>query len=362
MASQGSDDLGPLCTVILTTSPTPSNPSTELISETLKSLAGHAPELLACRCIVTCDGYRPGANSKFRSGVVTQERAEAYEGYMAEVERLARDRETVEWHQVEVLRLAERQGFGFAVKAALPLVTTPYVCIMQHDRTFMRPFHGVAALLRAMGADPRLKMVGMPTTTNDPLCYLKNLPTKLGEMRVHIPLLESTVVKSPEYPGVRFIPLIMWHDSTHFASTEYYRNFVFGPRKLVAHGGFIEDKLGQQQGMDLRNLGWSSHAEYGTWLFDDYAPAPSRMVGHLNGKKFLLRSEKAAKEEEGRASKAAGGGTGMDKPAPASSSGACKPVAGRSMAATAKELHQTDELKALLVQYCRQRSSREGDP
>lgn len=39
----------------------------------------------------------------------------------------------------------------------------------------------------------------------------------------------------------------------------------------MSRGGFIEDKLGQQQGMDLREVGWSSHARYGTcraqWTF-----------------------------------------------------------------------------------------------
>merc|ERR1719296_169335 len=143
-------------------------------------------------------------------------------------------------------------------------------------------------------------MVGLPTTTNDPSCYLQKLPTRLGELRVRHPLLESTVVKSSECPGIRFLPLIMWHDSTHFASTSYYRDFVFGERNLVSRGGFIEDKLGQQQGLDLRNLGWSSHAEYGTWLLDDGAPPPARLVGHLNGKRFIDQSERAALEARKR--------------------------------------------------------------
>ena len=39
------ETLASLCTIITTTSPTPSNPSTELICSTLESLAEHAPEL-----------------------------------------------------------------------------------------------------------------------------------------------------------------------------------------------------------------------------------------------------------------------------------------------------------------------------
>ena len=39
---------------------------------------------------------------------------------------------------IQVLELASNHGFGFAVRAALELVTTPLVCVIQHDRTFMR--------------------------------------------------------------------------------------------------------------------------------------------------------------------------------------------------------------------------------
>ena len=38
-----------------------------------------------------------------------------------------------------VVELEERHGYGFALKHALyHEVSTPYVCVIQHDRTFMR--------------------------------------------------------------------------------------------------------------------------------------------------------------------------------------------------------------------------------
>ena len=263
----GSESLTALCTIITTTSPTPSNPSTELICSTLNSLAEHAPALLQCRHILVCDGYKCGSNSKFRSGLVTAERAHAYQQYMEALDRLAHEKASPAWERVEVVRLTERQGFGFAVKAALELVDTRFVCIMQHDRTFMRPFPGVLSLLQAMIQDPRLKMVGLPTTTNDPPRYISQAITKLGAMKVVHPPFETLALTSSACPDFRFIPMIMWHDSTHFASTQYYREFVFSRRQiLVTRGGFIEDKLGQQQGMDLREIGWTSHARYGTSL------------------------------------------------------------------------------------------------
>jgi hypothetical protein len=49
MAAPDGETLAGLCTIITTTSPTPSNPSTELIFSTLESLAEYAPELFLGR-------------------------------------------------------------------------------------------------------------------------------------------------------------------------------------------------------------------------------------------------------------------------------------------------------------------------
>lgn len=361
-------EVGELCTIILTTSPTPSNPSTELIEETLRSMGAFAPELLGCRSIIVCDGYKSAAASKFRCGIVTEERAQAYETYMDALQKLVEEDPAPQWRRAELLRLPERHGFGFAVRAALPRVATPFVCIMQHDRTFMRPCDFVLRLLRAMGADDRLKMVGMPTTTNDPPRYLKAAESKLVEIKVPQPRpkLEDTILTSPESPGLRFIPMIMWHDSTHFASTAYYRDFVFGPRHMVSRGGFIEDKLGQQQGLDLRTIGWKSHAEYGTWLLDDGAPPPARLVGHLDGKHFLRADDKVAIQAQQRLLKAAAASAAASSSAP---SALCPDAAAAAAAAptglvaaacgdTVGPPRSDDELSAALGRYRRPASGR----
>eukprot|EP00438_Fugacium_kawagutii_P016005 Skav233572 [mRNA] locus=scaffold2520:13242:17284:+ [translate_table: standard] len=138
--------------------------------------------------------------------------------------------------------------------------------------------------------------------------------TKLGEMKVLHPPFESLAVTSPaadqqpatcddatdlgfehcEYgallgagtsQGISTAQGLTSFDDSRSSlqganltlAFEYYRSFVFGRRRrLVTKGGFIEDKLGQddqsgavtagviEQGMDLRNIGWRSHATYGT--------------------------------------------------------------------------------------------------
>jgi hypothetical protein len=51
-------------------------------------------------------------------------------------------------------------------------------------------------------------------------------------------------VNIDEPSQVRLVPLVQWYDTTHIASTWYYRRFVFDRRaRRVAKGGFIEDKV-----------------------------------------------------------------------------------------------------------------------
>merc|ERR1711862_74758 len=60
--------------------------------------------------------------------------------------------------------LSERHGFGFAVRASLDYVTTPYVLVMQHDRKFLREVD-VDQLVDIMEERSWIKYLGMPTAT-----------------------------------------------------------------------------------------------------------------------------------------------------------------------------------------------------
>jgi hypothetical protein len=67
--------------------------------------------------------------------------------------------------------------------------------------------------------------------------------------------------------SVTLVPLFFWYDKNHFASTEHYRNFVFGGRfPCVKKGFFIEDTLGQLQLKDIKMNGLEAHVKYGTYL------------------------------------------------------------------------------------------------
>ena len=138
-----------ILTVIVTTSPSPVHPSLELIDALLHSISTYAPELVRCRFVLVCDGFKPAAKNAFRSGKVDATAVAAYIKYKDElnkmVNRLRQEfplgdtaSEVSHFPYMEVLEFPENRGFGFAVKDALANVTTPLVCVIQHDRTFLR--------------------------------------------------------------------------------------------------------------------------------------------------------------------------------------------------------------------------------
>jgi len=181
---------------------------------------------------------------------------------------------------VQVLELDTRHGFGFAVRAALDYVQTPYVVVMQHDRPFTR-IANVPRVLDAMESQAaRFKYVGFPTSTT--IGHQYHVLSKYG-LRIDPITVDSG--------GLQFVPLLQWYDSAHVCNVEYYRNFVFGPRRLVARGGFIEDKLGQAMLSDIRAQGvTAAHSQYGTFIaVGDGFTEPC--VGHLDGRDAMNRSK-----------------------------------------------------------------------
>mmetsp|Transcript_28369 Transcript_28369/g.90265 ORF Transcript_28369/g.90265 Transcript_28369/m.90265 type:complete len:461 (+) Transcript_28369:78-1460(+) len=271
--------------VILTTSPVGRHPSTELIDEVIGSMQ-LASGLSGCDLIIVCDGYRkensegvPYMEPKYRAGIVDAASAVNYEAYKASLRKRSRA-SCASTPSVRVFELESRHGFGFAVRAALEHVLTPYVIVMQHDRPFTRPVD-IPRVLAAMEADPsKFKYVGLPTSTT--LGHQYHVLSKYG-IRIE-PLKVDKC-------GLQFVPLIQWYDSTHLCETEHYRRFVFGPRRLVARGGFIEDKFGQAELADIRSRGVTvAHHEYGTFLAaGDGFTEPC--VGHLDGRDALNASK-----------------------------------------------------------------------
>ena len=125
---QGVDSL---ITVIVTSSPVRSNPSTRMLLECLTSLDRNGG-LAGCRKLIMCDGFKVRQRSQRKQGIVTDEEAVLYREFVRRVACLCREHPA--FRRTRVVRLARRQGSAYAIREAVAAhVRTPYVLIVPHD-------------------------------------------------------------------------------------------------------------------------------------------------------------------------------------------------------------------------------------
>lgn len=213
-------------TIVVTTSPSPSCPSTELLETVLSSLVEYAPGITSCRLLLVCDGAKVGAEKKqvFRSGHVSEASWRAYLEYKERLRaRVAAD--AFGFPRAEVLELAQHHGFGFALCAALQLVSSRLVCVVQHDRALLRPLD-MAGLCRAiLDLGDTVGYVLLPTrATAD---YPHRIRNKLGERNMKPPASDIEPHAIALASGGRLLPCLTFYDSTHVCHTAYYRRKIF---------------------------------------------------------------------------------------------------------------------------------------
>ena len=87
-------------------------------------------------------------------------------------------------------------------------------------------------------------------------------------------------------------PTLFWYDNTHIVETAHYRDFVFNEKyRMVARGGFVEDKLSPVITRSVERLGLKDgHAKFGCYLLDDHSGL--FFTGHLDGGAFITSSER----------------------------------------------------------------------
>eukprot|EP00977_Amphora_coffeiformis_P027942 scaffold34666_cov158-Amphora_coffeaeformis.AAC.11 len=338
-----------LLTIIVTTSPIRSHPSTELLERTFDTFGLAGEEFLNCPKVIVCDGYKQRDNGKpsrkkhniskqaMRNGIVTEEQASNYILFKERLRKLCKEASSVSpFRHTTVEEMEERMGYGFALRHALRhCVSTPFVCVIQHDRTFMRqtPMYEV---LHTMWRHRAIKYVGISMRSN--LMYRDIFHSKYGkasedEMGSMIlrprellldaakygpngnsdeglaDLVDGKILKSirayaEAYQGsmqcakqlswvqdhpppegkhqLTLTPTLFWYDNTHVCETAHYRDFVFHPKyKMVARGGFVEDKLSPVMKRTTERLGLrEGHARFGCYILDDHSGL--FFTGHLD--------------------------------------------------------------------------------
>lgn len=288
-------------TVVLTTSPTPSAPSTELLESILSSFREFCPSLLSCPVVVVFDTYdRIAPENRLKKGSVTAEGAAHFPLYKSNVEDLV-VREfagtgqgqgvwTTEERQAEFgspmtpgnpnfttlkvrrtddrrvtfIEPSERLGFGLAVRSALRLVETPYVWVQQHDWTLDAavPVQSIVEVMTASEEEIPVKYVCLPSVRM--LGYAVS-----GHVTPFPALRELTSTLRRDFrtasgQAVHLTPLFFWHDKTHIASTEHYLGRIFPSRLAMPRGAFIEDHVGQRARNQMKQGLWKKWA---CWLF-----------------------------------------------------------------------------------------------
>jgi hypothetical protein len=255
-----------LVSVVMVTSYAPSHPSTEMITAALSTLA-LVEGLGNCRIIIVMDGYvvRSREKAKTKRGRVTDEMANAYEGYC---EALAAQHASDPRYLL--IRCETHMGFALAVREGLMQCETPYAVVMQHDRRFYH-FDRLGDLVTACDRNKTIRYIGFPTSNSD--THRKQIESRYP----HLLCLNRMRFEERNQlgDGLSLTPAMFWYDSNHLAHVEryleIYKPFKTFPKHLcpimeehlgrcfqkdliLRTGDFIEDRFGQQQRNMLATL------------------------------------------------------------------------------------------------------------
>eukprot|EP01060_Flectonema_neradi_P035534 TRINITY_DN656_c0_g1_i1.p1 TRINITY_DN656_c0_g1~~TRINITY_DN656_c0_g1_i1.p1 ORF type:complete len:445 (+),score=35.66 TRINITY_DN656_c0_g1_i1:118-1452(+) len=296
---EGESTLQEYLTVVLTTSPTQSNPGTDLIDAVYSTFV-KIPGLEECHLIICCDGYDElGATDcsrqklGFKRGCVSPESAAAYEGYKQNLKLGIVQKRAQLGLKTTVLEFGnERQGFGWAVRLALAdHVRTKYTMVLQHDRYFETNFDLLDLLVKVMDPEPEKYAVVyfQNQSLMDHVQKIRNrvISFKNGKDSWSDPLFQP---KQFEGTDVSLLPCLAWLDSTHVGLTTHLIKFLFGRKGIAAQSGvpikrgcFPEDCINQVQVSALKEHGPSSHSRFKTWFINQPG---TPQVRHLSGRVF----------------------------------------------------------------------------
>ena len=330
-------------TVIISTSPVRSNPSTDMLHGTLSSLA-MVPLLHKAPKILVCDGCNvvaSGKKAQHKAGRVSAEDEQNYAEFKRNVRLLAETGEPP-FDNLVVIEKSRREGFGFAIHRGLVEVDTKYVMVMQHDQQLVSRFD-LPAVLSAMDECPEVKYVGL--CSENTKHYAEMIRSRYNL------ILERTLA----FGGVPLIPLIFWYDKPHVCNTKHYRDVVFGkqnpfrkdaatkgadgvdavdskvsedrqlenkrepsdltaplersqkerPHGIVRRGDFIEEAFGLAMLADIVANGLGAHSKYGAYQLDEEDTGPTSGSGdgrnagsrihvmHVHGRRFWTLDQRA---------------------------------------------------------------------
>jgi hypothetical protein len=242
-------------TVIISGSCLDSHPSIAYMQEVIESLP-LAGVPLDTRIILTHDAVRED-DSQF------EDKQKRYVKYFENLENYLK---SSKYTNIEILKAATWGHLTRSLRAAVSLVTTKYLFVLQHDIHIRREIP-VNRLISLMEKYPHIKHLRFNTRKNHPLFMWWDGYTDGG-----------CTFSETEYDGIKLCITPAWSDQNHIATKEYYENIVF-PTCTDNNGELMRDFMENR----LNKLSRHEHAKYGTYIYGEFgAPRTSR---HSDGRK-----------------------------------------------------------------------------
>ena len=267
--------LSDFLTIIITTSPIKSHPSTDVLDQVIESF-NLIDELNDCKKLIICDGYQIISNNKYKSGKITQEVATNYELYIESI--------TDKYNNSVIIKRDNRYGFAENVKYALDLVMTEYVIIIQHDQIFLRniDFKDIIDMMVKYTDINYINFISLQTVN-----YEAKLISKYNSFYKEYKN-KSNLCSLP------LMPLLFWYDKPHVCRTSYYKDYVFGNKHLIIGTNkylcvknFIEDSFGQVVKENIKSGGYEQFLNYNSFLYWDDPTSPA--IAHIDGRTYNLK-------------------------------------------------------------------------
>lgn len=321
-------DLEDSLTIIITTSPTPSCPSPELVASVLASLP---PELGAVPLIITFDHYSQPksphhqAGGRLKRGQVPAAMAAEYPAYINNVKSLfhpdpeslvetedpymhaflsrcdhrsINDDGAVRTRPVLFLRQVYRQGFAFSLKSLLPHVRTQFLLVLQHDWVFTSPPPPFRTLLAIMSD------VTEPLAINY-VTFVARMSLRYERSRggVHVNygavLCAARAKRRDRALQDSLVACLHFFDRPHLCSTDLYRQIFRSD--VLRRGDFVEDTLGCAYvnaitAAETPEASIQAWQKYGAWM---YYPDDGEVVAvrHTSGRTCLTQDRQRQRIE-----------------------------------------------------------------
>ncbi|TAD97623.1 MAG: hypothetical protein EAZ97_12185 [Bacteroidetes bacterium] len=231
-----------MLSVIITTSPIKSNPSTKMIDEVITSLNFEDD----WQIIVVCDGYKISEKQELKSGMINEKQAKNYLQYIENLKSICPP-------NFEILLREQRCGFAENVYFALKKCIFEFVLVVQHDFVFVQSID-FEALIKKYFIENNINYLTFKSNGKDN---------------------RSNYIEQ----NTEILPLLFLYDRNHLVRKSFYLETVFKKYKVK---NFIEDSFGQFMKTQLK----ANIADFD--LFRTYIlNSKKNILKHVHGRKQI---------------------------------------------------------------------------